>query len=187
MNDFNPNHLEAADTLLVVVDMQQKLLPAISEGDSILRNTVKLVEGAKAIGIRTIVTEQYPKGLGATVSEVSEKLAENTPVIEKISFSVFGSSEFATEAAKQKFSNVIFCGIESDICVLQSILAARAAGYRVFVAIDAVGSRRNRDRDAAIATARQAGAIAVSSDSIMFMFLKSAAHGAFKTISKLVR
>ena len=178
---------DPAETAVVMVDMQQKLLPAMAEGEAVVRNCARLLDGAAALGARIVVTEQYPKGLGPTVPEVGGHLPAGTPVIEKTAFSVFGESAFRCELAKRKCRDFIICGIESDICVLQSVFAALAAGFRVTVAADAVTSRRLADRDLALAAARQAGALTLGVDSILFLLLGDAKHPAFKTVSRLVR
>ena len=176
-----------ADTAVVMVDMQQKLLPAMAEGEAVAQKCARLLDGAAALGLRVLVSEQYPKGLGPTVPELAAHLPAETPVIAKTAFSVFGEEAFRRELGKRKYRDLVFCGIESDICVLQSVFAALAAGYRVTVAADAVTSRRLADRDLALAAARQAGALTVGVDSILFMLLGDAKHPAFKRISQLVR
>lgn len=183
--DLSP--FRPADTAVVMVDMQQKLLPAMAEGEAVVRKCARLLDGAAALGVRILVSEQYPQGLGPTVPELAEHLPAGTPVIAKTAFSVFDEGAFRAELGKRKCRDLVFCGIESDICVLQSVFAARAAGYRVAVAADAVTSRRTADRDLALTAARQAGALAVGVDSILFMLLGDAKHPAFKTVSRLVR
>jgi len=177
----------ADDAVLVMVDMQQKLLPAMPDREAVAGRCARLLDGAAALGVKIIVTEQYPQGLGATDPELLRRLPEGTPVIAKTSFSVFGEGAFRAELAKRSCRDFILCGIESDICVLQSVFAALAAGYRVTVAADAVASRREADRELALAAARQAGALVTGVDSILFQLLGDAKHPAFKTISRLVR
>ena len=152
----------ADDAVLVMVDMQQKLLPAMPDREAVAGGCARLLDGAAALGVKIIVTEQYPKGLGATDPELLRRLPEGTPVIAKTSFSIFGESAFCAELAKRSCRDLILCGIESDICVLQSVFAALAA-------------------------ARQAGALVTGVDSILFLLLGDAKHPAFKTISHLVR
>ena len=175
------------NSVLAVVDLQQKLMPVISGGENIINRTALLLQGADKLGLDVLVSEQYPKGLGNTVPELATWLSENTPVIAKTSFSVFGSEEFCAELGKRKRDVLIFCGIESHVCLLQSVLDARERGYEVIVASDAVMSRKFSDCHAALEMMRSMGVSVVSTESILFMLLRNAAHPAFKAISKLVK
>ena len=118
---------------------------------------------------------------------MAEVLPENTPIIEKTDFSVFGEAQFNTELLKKSVHTMIICGIESHVCVLQSIFDAVARGYQVIVAADAVSSRKNGDRELALRQAENAGAFLMSSEAVLFWLLKSAKHPSFKNISKLVK
>ena len=172
---------------LVMIDMQQKLLPAMSDPQAVLDRSVLLLNAADVLKLDILVTEQYPKGLGNTVPELATWLGEKTPVIAKTSFSVFGSEEFCAELGKRKRDVLIFCGIESHVCLLQSVLDAIERGYEVIVASDAVMSRKFSDCHAALEMMRSMGVSVVSTESILFMLLRNAAHPAFKAISKLVK
>jgi hypothetical protein len=175
------------NALLVAVDLQAKLMPAMSDSESIIRRAAIMVQGAAELGLDIVVSEQYPKGLGNTVPELATWLGEKTPVIAKTSFSVFGSAEFCAELAKRRREVLIFSGIESHVCLLQSVLDAVERGYEVIVASDAVMSRKFSDCHAALEMMRSKGVSVISTESILFMLLRDAAHPAFKTISKLVK
>ena len=190
MNTLNQHDLtdfQPAETVLAVIDMQEKLLPVIAGNEDIADKIRRLIDGANALGVDVIVTEQYPKGLGHTAPEIAEHFLPDTPVIEKTGFSVFREPQFRTILSSKKRRNLIVCGIEADICVMQSCFDAIAAGYRVLVAANAIGSRSTTDRDLALAALRNAGALTVSVDSLLFLMLGDAKNPAFKTISRLVR
>ena len=178
---------DPASTLLVAVDLQERLVPAVSGFDRAGLMIGRLLDGAAAMGIDTVVSEQYPQGLGKTMSVFSERLSPGTPVIEKRAFSVFGEPAFRQVLDAKRRETLIFCGIEADICVLQSVFDAINAGFRVIMPYDAVASRREADCAAAVAAARQAGALTTSTDSVLFMLLRDSRAPQFKTISKLVR
>ena len=125
--------------------------------------------------------------LSATLSEISTWLPDTAPVIEKTCFSVFGSPEFNTFLSKRKREVLIFTGVEMHVCLLQSVLDARAAGYEVIVVADAVGSRKDSDRDLALEMARSAGAAVLSSESVLFMLMRDSGNPRFKAVSKLIK
>ena len=175
------------NAVCVVVDIQAKLLPAMNDPELVLNRAQMLVKGMNELGVPVVVTEQYPQGLGNTVPELSELFAENTQVIAKTSFSCFGEDAFAKAMDIEKRPVMIICGIESHVCVAQTALDALNAGYKVFIAADAVNSRKSSDLDTALSQLRHAGCTVASAEAILFMLLKSAKHPAFKAISKLVR
>ena len=175
------------NALLVAVDLQAKLMPAMSDSESVISRAAIMVQGAAELGLDTVVTEQYPKGLGAPVPEIASYLPEGAPIIEKNSFSVFGSAEFNTFLNSRKREVLIFIGVEMHVCLLQSVLDALASGYEVIVIADAVGSRKNSDRDLALETARGAGAVVLGSESVLFMLMRNSGNPHFKAISKLIK
>ena len=172
---------------MVVVDLQTKLLPAMSESENIIRRAEVMIRGAAELGLDMIVTEQYHKGLGNMLPELSTWLPDDVPVVEKSSFSVFGSPEFNTCLAGRNRDVLIFIGVEMHVCMLQSVLDAIASGYEVIVVADAVGSRKNSDRDLALETARNAGASILSSESVLFMLMRDSRNPHFKAVSGLIK
>ena len=162
-------------------------MPAMNDSESIVNRASIMLRGAAELGMDIVVTEQYPKGLGNTLPELSTWLPDNTPVIAKSCFSVFLSPEFRTYLARRKREVLIFIGVEMHVCLLQSVLDARKAGYEVIVVADAVGSRKNSDRDLAFEAARAAGAEVLSSESVLFMLLRDSKHPAFKAVSGLIK
>ena len=175
------------NSVCVVVDIQAKLLPAMNNPESVLNRAQMLVKGMNELNVPVVVTEQYPQGLGNTVPELAELFAENTKVIAKTSFSCFGEEEFAKALDLEQRPVMSICGIESHVCVAQTALDALNAGYKVFVAADAVNSRKNSDMETALSQLRHAGCVVASAEAILFMLLKTAKHPAFKAVSKLVR
>ena len=175
------------NALLTVVDLQAKLLPAMSESEKIIARSEIMIRGAVEMGLDIAVTEQYPKGLGSTLPELSTWLPDRVPVIEKNCFSVFGSPEFNKVLIQRKREVLIFVGVEMHVCLLQSVLDALAAGYEVIVVGDAVGSRKNSDRDFAFEAARSAGAYILSSESVLFMLLRDSKNPHFKMVSGLIK
>lgn len=175
------------NSLLIVVDLQQKLMPAMSNGDGIIERASIMVRGAAELGVDIAVTEQYPKGLGNTVPEISTWLPDDVCVCEKTSFSIFKSEAFLKTLSARKREVLIFVGVEMNVCLLQSVLDARAAGYEVVVVADAIGSRKNSERDWALETARNAGAAVLGSEAVLFMLLRDAKNPHFKAISALIK
>ena len=174
-------------SMLVLIDLQQKLVPAMAEPENTVGKSALLLRGAGELGLDVLVSEQYPQGLGNTVPLISTWLPDTAPVVAKKSFSVFGEPELVKVINAKKRKTLIFAGVETHVCVLQSVLDAIAAGYEVIVVSDAVCSRKIADRDAALAVMRQAGAWVLTVETVLFMLLRSAGNPAFKSISKLVK
>ncbi len=178
---------ETESSVLVIVDIQERLVKAMSRFDEVLGRVKVLLGGAGLLNLDVIVTEQYPKGLGPTIPEVVELLPAGTPVLAKTSFSVFGDPGFKTALESRRRKTVILVGIEAHVCVLQSVYDALEAGYRVILAADAVTSRLDADATRALEAARAAGAEVLGVESILFMLLRDAKHPAFKGVSQLIR
>jgi len=181
------NNLEPGNCCFILIDMQEKLQKAMSNVSKCIENQELLLKVAAILEIDSIVTEQYPKGLGNTVDELKCLLPENTPVIEKTSFSCMGESKFRT-ALKAKFrKTLIVCGIEAHVCVQQTVLDLLADGYEVIIPADALTSRNIDNHQLALESMRQTGAFITSSESIIFMLLGDAGHPDFREISKLIK
>lgn len=172
-------------TALLVIDVQERLMPVIHEHEKVIANVNKLLRGAEILGLETIVTEQYPKGLGTTCPEVT--LAENTTIIEKVCFSCMLSEPVTEQLKLTNVKSIIICGAESHICVLKTALDAIKAGYEVHVVADAVSSRTAENKQLALDRMRQAGAFITSVEMILFMLLDKAGTDEFKAISKLIK
>lgn len=180
-----PENVESSK--LILIDVQEKLVPAMTGFEPVANRIKLLLAGAKELGLKVIATEQYPQGLGGTLTEFSDLFSNDTAVISKTGFSVFEEPAFVAELQKAPQKTLIFCGIESHVCVFQSVLDSLKAGYNTILVCDAVASRKMSDCESAVAQMRAAGALVVSSESVLFMLLRNAKNPAFKAISKLVR
>ncbi len=174
-----------AHTALLVIDVQQRLMPVIHEQEKVIANVNKLLRGAEILGLETIVTEQYPKGLGNTCPEV--ELGENVTLLEKVCFSCMLSEPVADQLKLTNTKSLIICGAESHICVLKTALDAVKAGYEVHVVADAVSSRTPENKQLALERMRQSGVFITSVEMILFMLLDQAGTDEFKAISKLIK
>jgi nicotinamidase-related amidase len=173
--------LEAERCALLVVDIQQKLLPPIFQKEQLLRNAQLLIRAAGVMKIPAIVTTQYAKGLGGTVPEIASLLPQ-TEAIDKNLFSCFGSEAFCTllKRLPGNRNTVLLCGMESHICVMQTALAALREGYIVHIASDAVSSRAEFNWKMGLDRMRTAGAVLSSTEMMIYELMKSSAAPAFK-------
>ena len=182
--DFNEaarQPLEAERCALVVVDIQEKLLPPIHEKERLVRNAQLLLRLANILKIPALVTTQYERGLGKTVAEVAALLPE-TPSIDKVEFGCFHSGGFcsAMKALPGQRNTVLLCGMETHICVMQTALGALQRGYLVHVAADAVGSRTEFNWKIGLERMRDAGAVLSSTETIIYELLRASGTAAFK-------
>jgi nicotinamidase-related amidase len=177
--------LRADTTVLLVVDVQEKLLPAIHEGERVLENARRITSAAALLGVPTLVTEQYPAGLGPTCAGLRECLA-GIPVVEKTRFSACVPA-IADRLAQLGRAAVVVAGIEAHVCVQQSVLDLLRLGYLPCLCADAVSSRRPLDRDTAIERMRQAGAVVTTTESVIFELTGEAGTDLFKRILKIVK
>ncbi len=195
MSDTPPPYLRSGDLLsrddsrLLIVDMQERLLTAIPDGPRVVGNCVKLVQGGRVLGVPVFATEQYPRGLGPTVAPLAE-LVGACP--EKLRFScaeVLGwdRSAESSDAALRDRPRVVVAGIETHVCVLQTALDLLAAGYLVYVAADAVASRRESDWRWALDRLSTHGAIVTTTEAVLFEWCEVAGSDEFREISRLVR
>jgi nicotinamidase-related amidase len=172
------------DTALLVVDVQEKLLPAISGGDRVVWNTRRLVDGAKLLGMPTVATEQYPRGLGSTVPILAERLEE---IPAKLLFSCCECGQLFTRLREAGRLKILVTGIEAHVCVQQTVLDLLAAGFAVYLAADAVGSRFTLDYESALHRMDSAGATITTTEAALFEWCEVAGTSEFKQISALVR
>ena len=175
--------LEAEQCALIVVDIQEKLLPPIFQKEQLLRNSQLLIRLAGILKIPTLLSTQYAKGLGNTVPEISSLLPD-TPAIDKQMFSCFGSEVFCSllKRLPGNRNTLLLCGMESHICVMQTALGALREGYLVHVASDAVGSRTEWNWKIGLERMRAAGAVISSTEMMMYELLRSSGVIAFKEI-----
>jgi len=163
------------------------LIPAMREGEKAVAQAAKLIRGCEALGVPVLTTQQYTKGLGETVADVKEAYADFS-YIEKSAFSTMGEPAFVAALEKSKRKSVLLCGVETHVCVLQSALDLLAAGYDVFLATDAVSSRKETDERPGKKRLLQAGVVPTSVESALFELLDNDSRSdTFKTISKLIK
>jgi nicotinamidase-related amidase len=179
--------LERDSAQLVVVDVQEKLCRAMDAKvlDKLTGNISILIDAAAELGLPTIATEQYVKGLGETVPALKEKLC--APSLEKMTFSCCGGEGFMEALAANGRRQVIVTGMETHVCVLQTALELLSKGYVVHLVCDAVMSRRKDNWDTALKTLSAAGAVLTSTEAVLFQLLRVAGTEEFKKLSKLVR
>ena len=180
----SPDLMSRDDTALLVIDVQDRLLPAIADRDRIVWNIRRLIDGARVLGLDVAATEQYPKGLGATAPILAERLGE---IPAKLMFSCRECDEIFTEFANAGRRKVLVVGIESHVCVQQSVLDMMGEGFRVYVAVDAVGSRHQIDYQTALRRMDSAGATLTTTEAALFEWCQVAGTAEFKQISQLVR
>jgi nicotinamidase-related amidase len=172
---------------LVVVDLQERLLPAIEGHERVVRNGVLLLRLAEALDLPVVMTTQYRRGLGATVPEVLAAAPAVEPV-DKVSFGCFGSPEFLARLdALGGRDQLLVCGIESHICVTQTVLGALEKGYAVHVASDAVGSRAEENRAVGLRRMERAGALLSSTEMAIYELLGRSDAAAFKKMLPLLK
>ncbi|MDD2581778.1 MAG: hydrolase [Desulfuromonadaceae bacterium] len=180
--------LERDKAVLVVIDVQEKLCVAMDETvlKALVKNIGILLESAAELNIPVLVTEQYVRGLGATLPELKEKAAAAS-CHEKMAFSCCGSTEFVDALKATGRTQVIITGMETHVCVLQTVIELLEAGLNVHVVKDAVMSRSKQNWRTAIQAMTLAGAVPTCTESALFQLLKVAGTEEFKKLSKLVR
>lgn len=176
--------MSRGDTVLVVIDVQEKLIPLIPGFDRIVWNIGRLIDGAKVLGVPVLGTEQYPKGLGGTVKELADRTG---PLAAKLSFSCCQCDEFWQQLAELDVPKVLLCGIESHVCIQQTAIDLLSAGYRVYLAVDALGARFEIDHTTALRRMDSAGATLTTTEAALFEFCEVAGSPEFKQLSALVK
>ncbi|MGV8095747.1 MAG: isochorismatase family protein [Mangrovibacterium sp.] len=174
------------NTVGLVIDIQEKLVPVMEEQEDLLRKCKILIEGLQELGIPLIVTQQYTKGLGQTVESIRSVIKDFNP-IEKREFSCCDASPVADQLKEKNAKKVIICGIESHVCVLQTAVDLKEAGYTPIVVLDCVSSRSWNSVDLAAERFRYEGIMMTSCESILFELTRSSTAPEFKSISNLVK
>ncbi len=174
------------NTIGLVIDIQERLVPLMEENEQLVENCSKLIQGLQILGLPLLVTQQYTKGLGETIDEI-KSLIPDFQYIEKKDFSCLDEPVFAEKLALSGAKNVIICGIESHVCVLQTAIDLKASGYNPVVVFDCVSSRSFDTIDLAAERFRYEGIMMTSMESILFELTRSAGAPGFKEISKLVK
>ncbi|NWG27278.1 MAG: hydrolase [Ignavibacteriaceae bacterium] len=178
--------LKPESAALLIIDIQEKILPVISNHERVVEYTLKLIKGFKVMGLPVYYTEQYPKGLGPTAKIILEELGE-IKAFNKMSFSCSGANDLFDEFKKKNLSQVVVCGIEAHVCVQQTVLDLIENGFQVNIAADAVSSRKEIDYRTALERMRQNGAEVTTTESILFELLNVCGTPQFKEVSKIVK
>lgn len=183
--------LEPSSSLLLVVDVQERLAAAMPQNalDRLVQNACILLDAARLLGVRVVATEQYPKGLGKMVPAIAEKLAAlSVTPIEKLDFSALDDVRVAQAiVTPSRPRSIIVIGMEAHVCVFQTTRDLASRGHATYVVDDAVSSRREENRIAGLVLAERAGAIRTVTETIVFDWVRRAEGDTFKAISKLVR
>lgn len=178
--------IDREQTACLVIDIQERLVPVMYEKEALIKSSEILIQGLQALGIPMHITQQYTKGLGHTVPEISS-LVNDFSFIEKRDFSCCGEPEVMMQLNMTGAKNIIVCGIESHVCVLQTVLDLKENGFNPVVVADAISSRTPFSIETAKERFRFEGVMMTSVESLLFELTRSAAAPEFKVISKLVK
>ena len=179
--------LNLEDSLVLIIDVQDKLLNAVFNKEQVEKKSAIVAEAAKILGIPVVVTEQYPKGLGNTIPAVKDALAEDTEIFEKTAFSALNNEEILEAIKKHNKKQILIFGIETHICVSQTTAAFRELGYEVSVIKDACGSRAEEEYLAGLERMKDNGAYIITTEIALFEWLKGAKHPNFKAVQALIK
>jgi nicotinamidase-related amidase len=180
----HPTQMSAADTGLLVIDVQDKLLPAIPDAAAVVRNIAFLIDAARLLEMTVQATEQYPRGLGPTTAELASRLPHRP---DKTAFSCCAVAEVEETFHRAGRPKVVLAGIETHVCVLHTALDLLAADFRVYVAVDAASARGRADHDVALRRLEQAGVVLTTTEGCLFEWVGGAGHPRFKDVSRLVQ
>ena len=175
-----------SQTMALAVDYQVRLLPSIDNADFLLKRLAILLRGLRLLDIPILITQQYTRGLGMSHSAVFES-AGTTEYLEKRTFSCCGSESILQAIDRQRRPQIILCGIEAHICVLQTALDLLEKGFQVIFVRDCISSRHAYDREAAFERLARSGAVPATAESLLFELMETADHPRFKDISHLVK
>jgi len=179
--------LTTENALLLVIDFQERLMPLIDRYEELERKSAIMIKGCRVLDVPIIVTQQYTKGLGETIKELKDSFGGLFDPIEKLTFSCCGNAVFSEALKSAGMKKIIVTGVETHICVQQTVLDLLDRGYPVYVIADCVGSRSEIDFSIALKRMENAGAIITTMESILFEMLVSADHPKRKAISELVK
>jgi nicotinamidase-related amidase len=182
----NCSRVSRTQAALIVIDIQERLLPAIFEQQRVIENSVRLIRGAQTLEVPVLLTEQYRRGLGATAPEVAAAVAGFAPM-EKLAFSACGATGFVPALRNKNLRQAILCGIEAHVCVTQTCLDLLGQGFEVFVAADAISARTPENWRIGVERMRGAGAVIVSTEMVLFELLEKAGTDQFRRILELVK
>lgn len=176
-------------TAFILIDMQERLLAAMEPQNTlkILARQKLILNVAKELDMPVIITEQYPKGLGKTLPELSQLFKTEWPVMDKTSFSCFGDTAFRTAIERKPLKSLVLMGVETHVCIQQTAIDALARGFQVFLLADAVTSRRIEDAAISVELMKGMDVCVTSSESLIFSLLRDASHPSFKKVAGLLK
>lgn len=177
--------LDAAQSRLLIIDVQEKLVPVINGSETVIQQCQRLIQGAQLLNVPVTATEQYPQGLGPTVQCLAELVPDRSSKIEFSCRSCLDWIDCGTEP-EARF-RVVVAGIEAHVCVLQTVLDLLSFGFRVYVVADAVSSRKLFDREIALQRMAASGAVITTTEAVLFEWCERAGSPEFKQISRLIR
>lgn len=180
------NLIKKDDAVLVAIDFQERLMPAMADPKSLEATVIKLAKGIKALDIPVIVTQQYTKGLGETVTPIREALGDYQP-IDKTTFSALGQPDFVQVLEASGKKTVILAGIEAHICVQQTAIELIDRGYSVYIIQDCIASRKESDNLCSQQRMAAAGAVITTYESVLYELLRGAKADGFKAVSAIVK
>jgi nicotinamidase-related amidase len=180
----SPELMSSGDTGLLVIDVQEKLIRLVPGHERIIWNIRRLIDGAKMFQMPVLATEQYPKGLGGTVAELASRLES---IAAKTAFSGLGCREIAAQLERLPQGKWLVAGIETHVCVQQTVLDLLGNGFRVYLAVDAIGSRFEIDRETAIARMDSAGATLTTTEAALFEWCQDSSAAEFKQLSAMIK
>lgn len=178
--------MNASRAALLVVDMQERLVPAMADAGRLVRNAEVVARAAARLNVPVVASEQYPKGLGPTIPGLGNLLPGDT-VLAKAEFSVMANAALRGRVASLGRRQVVVVGIEAHVCVMQTSLDLRTGGYETYVVADATSSRAEENRRAALARMATAGIHVVTTEMVVFEWLGRAGTDAFRELSALIR
>jgi nicotinamidase-related amidase len=182
----NQSLVSKKESLFICIDLQAKILPVMCYQDDVIENANILLKASEIMEIPVLVTEQYPKGLGSTDDSI--ELLEDYPIFDKTSFSIFGCDDFIKELSKHKnIRNLFIFGIETHVCVFQSVFHAIENGYNVYLIENACSSRDEMDHEIGIEAMRNLGAKIISTEMAIFQHINSSSDPLFKQLSAIIK
>lgn len=179
--------IDVNSTIAIVIDVQEKLLPVMNEADRVLARIVTLIQGLQSLHVPILPTEQYPKGLGPTVSRIQSAFDSWDPSV-KSTFSCCDAPDFMAHLRSHpQVSTVLIAGIEAHVCVLQTAIDLQDAGYTPVIVADATSSRKNTDTTIAFSRLQTEGIRLTTTESVLFELARESGTPAFRTISRLIK
>jgi len=179
--------LKVSDSVLALIDIQEKFRPVIAGMEDLIHHAQALARAAVRLGVPVLATEQYAKALGPTAAEIRRALPDNQAFPDKMCFSSLGCEPFRVALAASQRKQVVMVGIEAHVCVMQTGLELLAEGYAVYVVADAVSSRKGSDKEAALKRLERHGAELVTTEMVVFEWLRKAGTPEFKELQALIK